>query len=322
MSGRSLMVGIGCVLLLSQPLTAQLFPSDPPRGAVTPRTPASNERDLESRMLDMRTLDARMRAKSQRDEVSPAEPHLTSEMVEEIKMRRRIDTGIIDHYAKFLKSGNTGVFRLFPDFDCVTSHVVKIDGQCENFVAMSSGFSFRNIGYSDRTYHDIYFDRGELTSFDFFAQGIFAELGDVPIESIEKSHPAVEALKSYNAELSTDETIKNARELKTGKTLNGIALSDHVTPVAGKTYLLRHVAFSLANSVPALSKKSSLLEKKFLSLAYDNRDDSVVAFRVVKMDADGSGVIVWKALAKEAAPKLKFLKGTPLVDLRDDRELH
>jgi hypothetical protein len=144
----------------------------------------------------------------------------------------------------------------------------------------------------------------------------------VPVEAIEKSHPAVETLRGYNAELSTDETIENARELRSGKIVNGITLSDHVIPRAGTTYLLRHIAFRSANSVPALSKKSSLLEKKFLSLAFDNRDDSVVVFRVVKMDIDGSAVIVWKALTKEVAPKLKFPKGKPLADLRDDRELH
>ena len=312
---------LACILLTAGIALAQpSYPVDPPRGAIVPNSPARNERNLERRMTDMRTLESRMRVANERDKASPGRPRLTPGMIEEIKKRRRIEPGIIQSFSKFLKSDNTGIFKLFPDLGCITANIVRVDGECGNFVPESSGYSFRNDGYSDLMFHDLYYTRGEIRSFDFFAQGIFVELGEVPIESVVQSDPAVTALNGFIAEVTPEEAIRNAKNLSAGVTLGGLSAKDHILPKEGTTYLLRHIAYRLANSVPPPGRESTFLQLKFLSLDLDNRDDTVIVFRIVDLTEEGAATIVWKQLMKTKAPKLKFAKGEPLSDLREERK--
>lgn len=309
---------LGFVSLLSTIGGAQSrYPVDPPRGAIVPNTPARNERNLEDRMADMRTLEARMRIRSQLDKMPTGPPRLTPAMVEHIKKRRRVEQTIFQTYSQFLKLDRTGIFRIFPYKDCFTANVVRIDAGCEDFVAESSGFSFRSKGYADRNYHDLFYENDRLSSFDFFSQGLFVVLGDVPIEAVDKTHAAFAALAGYDAHLSTDEAIQNARHFANGKVLAGYDVKDVLLPKAGSTYLFRHVAYKIGNSVPPLSKSSTLLQLKFLSLSFDERDDVIVVFKIANMDDDGALTIVWRELSREDAPKLKFPKGRPLTDLRE-----
>src|SRR5260221_3066960 len=99
-------------------------------------------------MQNMQALEQKMKSLSKRDsEASTMTPVLDKKAQERIRAMRRVDPHDLVKYQAFFGSEKTGVFRLFPDFGCVTKNVLRIDGQCANFVPMSSSFSFRVGGY-------------------------------------------------------------------------------------------------------------------------------------------------------------------------------
>lgn len=298
------------------------FPSpiDPPRGAIVPNSPARIERDLEVRTRDLRMLESRARRQSEVDKRTPDEPKLNAETISEVKRRRHVDDAVLLRYSSFLRQKNTGLFKIFPDLNCITAAVIRVDDGCKEFVPMSSGFSFRNGGYTDRNYHDIYYIDGLLRSFGFFAQGIFTSIGDVPIERLEMEHPSFSFLRKYKAEVSISEAKSNAKRFKEGFAIDAFKYADSVPVTPETTYLLRHIAYGIGNSLAPLSPSTSTLEMKFLSLSVDNRSDELIVFQIVKVDPDGGATIVWKRVNSSDAPKLKFSKSEEHVDLRDERE--
>jgi hypothetical protein len=68
------------------------------------------------------------------------------------------------------------------------------------------------------------------------------------------------------------------RRFGTGATIDGVAYKRRLPVEIGATYLLRSITFEEA--------------------------DVLVAFRVVREDADGSLIIAWKMLEKYPTPKL------------------
>ena len=60
----------------------------------------------------------------------------------------------------------------------------------------------------------------------------------------------------------------------------------------------------------------SLEESRFALLLLDRRFDATYIFRVVRQDPDGAVTILWKRLAKEKAPKIRFEKKEPLRDFK------
>lgn len=291
---------------------------DPPRGAIVPNTPARQERDLERRMGDLRTLEARSRIQSMADRKVEPPPRLSGEEQERVKRMRKVAPEYVKKYEALFRARNSGLFKLFPNRECVSTRVVNVDEKCKDFVPLSSGFSFRNRGYADELYHDIFYEAANLSSYGFFSQGIFVPLGDVPIESIGADHVSVTSLSSLPAEVSTKEAIENAKRFRQGFTEGGLRYSDAVPLEFGKTYLLRNISYGIANSFPAISSSSTMTELKFLSLSVDSRTDAIVAFQVLAIDQDGGATLVWKRISSEAAPKLKFPKGTAPRDLREN----
>lgn len=306
--------------VLTQTPRALPPPVDPPRGAIVPNSAARLERDLDIRTRDLRMLESRARRQNEADKRRPVEPKLVDKMIEEVKRKRHVDIAVLDSYADFLRQKDVGVFKLFPDLRCLTDAVVRVDEGCKNFVPLSSGFSFRNGGYTDRVYHDIYYVDDTLRSFGFFSQGILTSIGNVPIESLGMEHPSFSFLREYKAEIPVTDAKSYAKKFKQGVSNNGFEYADRVAVKPETTYLLRHIAYGIGNSLAPVTPDSSTIELKFLSLTVDNRSDSIIAFRVVKVDADGGATIVWKRINSTDAPKLKFSKGQERVDLRDNRD--
>lgn len=266
----------------------------------------------------MRQLENKMIAMSKRDEMAlSTEPVLTKDARERVVRLRKIDPADLARYASFLKQDDTGIFRLFPDYDCSDRKYIRIDGPCEDFVPLSSSFSFRTGGYTDRFYHDIGFSADNIVSGAFFAQGTLVSLGDVPIEQVSLAHPALARLVRQ-APISD---VSSAREMAT-ELANGIDFGDYryaakLKAVENTTYVVRSTAYKLGSSLPPLTQKTSLTEMRFHSLAHDKRADIVVVFRIIRRDDDGV-TIVWKELDHKDAPKLKFAKGEPLADFNPE----
>jgi len=247
-----------------------------------------------------------------------AGPTIDRETSERIRLARRVDAADYSRYSEFLKAEKTGIFKLFPDYDCVVKNVIRIDGDCKDFVMASSSFSFRNLGYAHPYYSDLVFNQGEIFSNAFFSQGIIVSLGDVPIEDVMPSGDGVRFIFDLPPASDPIEARKMAVKFKAGLEDNGFKYSSSVRPAENTTYALRSIAYNVANSLPAVTEMTSLNELRFHTLSLDKRGDVIIVFRIVRKGADGSLTIVWKELDRKEAPKIKFSKGEKFVDFKPD----
>lgn len=281
---------------------------------------ARNEADFERRLRDMRQLENKMIAMSKRDEMAlSTEPVLTKDARERVVRLRKVDPADLARYSLFLKQDGTGIFRLFPDHDCSERKYIRIDGPCEDFVPLSSSFSFRTGGYTDRFYQDIGFSGDDLVSGAFFAQGTLVSLGDLPIEQVSLAHPALTRLARHAPATDVAGARAIASELANGIDFGEYRYSAKFKAAENTTYVVRSTAFKLGSSLPPLTQRTSMTEMRFHSLAHDKRADIVVAFRIIRRDSDGV-TIVWRQLDRKEAPKLKFGKGEPLADFNPEQK--
>ena len=247
-----------------------------------------------------------------------AGPTIDKETSERIRLARRVDAADYSRYSEFLKAEKTGIFKLFPDYDCVVKNVIRIDGDCKNFVMASSSFSFRNLGYAHPYYSDLVFNQGEILSNAFFSQGIIVSLGDVPIGDVTLSRDGLKFIFDLPPASDPRHARRTAVGFKAGLEDNGFKYSSSVRPAENTTYALRSIAYNVANSLPAVTEMTSLNELRFHTLSLDKRGDVIIVFRIVRKGADGSLTIVWKELDRKEAPKIKFSKGEKFVDFKPD----
>ena len=247
-----------------------------------------------------------------------AGPTIDKETSERIRLARRVDAADYSRYSEFLKAEKTGIFKLFPDYDCVVKNVIRIDGDCKNFVMASSSFSFRNLGYAHPYYSDLVFNQGEILSNAFFSQGIIVSLGDVPIGDVTLSRDGLKFIFDLPPASDPGHARQTAVGFKAGLEDNGFKYSSSVRPAENTTYALRSIAYNVANSLPAVTEMTSLNELRFHTLSLDKRGDVIIVFRIVRKGADGSLTIVWKELDRKEAPKIKFSKGEKFVDFKPD----
>ncbi len=313
-----------CLLLL----VIFSFASDLHGQAPPPIDPSAQQRreeaerrsreERELRMRNMREFDTTMKPLTQPRRSVPANPTIDKETSERIGLARRVDAADHARYAQFLNAEKTGMFKLFPDYDCVTKNLVKTDGNCKNFVMASSSFSFRTGGYIHPYYHDLGFNHGEILSNAFFSQGIFVSLGNQPIEDVTPGHEGLKFIYDLQTVTDPGEARKMAARLKAGVDFGGFAYSDRFEPAENTTYALRSIAYNLANSLPAITEKTSASEVRFHTLSLDKRADVTVIFRIVRKGEDGSLTIVWKELDRKEAPKIRFPKGEKFIDFKAD----
>ncbi len=280
---------------------------------------AAIEKDLQRRMQDMRALESYSRRRSEKDRremeaMNP--PGLDKNARERVRKMRMLDTRDVDRYKAFLTAAKTGIFKIFPNFDCVSKTVVNIGGECAGYVPETSDFSFRSVAYTNRLYHDIGFERTGIISDSFFSQGILISLGDVPIEKVALELAEMKYLLGFKPDALVANAKQTSHSLYTGVDSNGFHYSSSVTPSENTTYVLRNIAYRFSNSLAPLSPDSTLTEIKFKSLELDARDDVIVVFRIIRKDDDGGLTIVWKELGRKEGPKLKFGKGEAITDFK------
>lgn len=278
------------------------------------------EYDLERRMRDMRAQGESLRAATGRRPAVPVEPRLTTEQRDRVLRLRRVSSLEAGRYEALLKGEGTGIFKLFPDLGCISKNVVRVAGDCERFVPMSSSFTFRTNAYSDGIYHDIHFESDRILSKSFFSQGIFGLIGDEPIEGITLAHPGLKFLVDFPSATDPKIAARYAEQLQTGVDSGGYRYADHIFPRENVTYVLRMIAYRLENGLKPLSDETTMNEMMFLSLAFDKRVDITVAFRVLTRDEYGGLTIVWKELDRKDAQKIKFGKNQVLRDFRPDNK--
>jgi hypothetical protein len=250
----------------------------------------------------------------------PAEPKLSSVQRERVLRLRRVAAVDIETYGGLLKQERTGLFKLFPDLGCISKQVVKVSGECEKFVPLSSHFTFRTNNYGDDIYHDIRFKDGKLSSNGFFSQGVITAIGDKAVDGIGLTHPALRFLAAFVPDTDPKSAAAHARGFQGGIDWENFKYSDSVEAGENVTYAMRMIAYRLENTLKPLSAETTTNEMMFLSLPFDKRLDIIVVFRILRRDENGGLTIVWKELARSGASKIKYAKNQVLKDFRPEQK--
>ena len=172
--------------------------------------------------------------------------------------------------ADFLKLPDTGLMRLLPRENYGNDIGIRGGGTYYSFTD-------RNHEYSNSS--DITLERGHLRSgFAGANYGMLTTLGDVSLENVGLETAAAQILASHTPPTEEPQARVEQRRTSEGAVINGASFKNHLPLKANSTYLLRSINYS--------------------------GSDTLVAFKVVRIDNDNSAVIVWKLLKKYPIPYL------------------
>jgi hypothetical protein len=176
----------------------------------------------------------------------------------------------------FLQKPDTGLVRLLP------REIYDSPDHAEKRLTIHGGgsyYSFTRLTHEYGWGTQIGLEQGELTtSFAGADFGMLANLGDVPIESLNLEHPIVKSLAAYTPPSEEANARTEYIRLSTGESVNGTVYKTRLPAVVNSSYILRGIHYS--------------------------DSDVLIVFRVTSKDTDGSTIIVWKLLKKYPKPEL------------------
>lgn len=214
-------------------------------------------------------------ARAQTDERAQAAAEIES-LREQIKAREatllapaRED---YEAHAEFLAQPGTGVARLLPREKWIYKLSTSGDGAYYSFSRKSHEYSHgTDIGF-EQGYFQVGFGGADF--------GFITDLGNVPLANVTTETEGVTYLVAFNPPSGEPEARAEQRRTGAGFEVGGRRYARRVPAAANNTYVLRSVSYS--------------------------RSDMLVAVRVLRKDADGSVVLLWKVLKKFPKPKLEM----------------
>ncbi len=185
--------------------------------------------------------------------------------------------------ASFLHQHGTGIFRLLAASDITVnasnprnSVVVPIRGG-------GAYYSFTKRTNDFDEWADIALRNGVLvTGVAVRSLGVMNTLGSAALESITIETPGVAYLAKFVPPSTIDEAGKQFKSLARGVPDGEFTYKLSMPVLADTTYVLRSIEYK--------------------------RSDSLIAFRIVRQDADGNLTIIWKELKKFQVPTLNVPK--------------
>lgn len=207
-------------------------------------------------------------------------------------------------YAGFLSAKNTGLTRLMADKGCDRDFgVIVSTPYCVEYSMPGAGasFSFRKGEYRIRQFGDLIFTGSGFAAVGVLTHGIFADIGDVPLEQVSAETAGVRYLLNIQPATDMAESEALTEKLINGFTEGDFTYQSSVLLRENTTYVLRSIAYrgNIYRSIGGLS---------YDELDFDKRRDITVAFRVVRSEENVSATILWKELADEKSPKLDVLE--------------
>jgi hypothetical protein len=175
-------------------------------------------------------------------------------------------------FAGFLGGPDTGLIRLLPRPQREEESKLSIrgGGAYYSFIRKTHEYGYG----SDIELQNGYFSVG-FAGADY---GFLANIGNVPLESVNLESPGVEFLSSMKTPYRLAEAREQQKRSSGGFEKDGIIYKRDISAVVGNTYVLR-------------------------SVNYDS-SDVLISFRVVRKDNDGSLILLWRMLRQFPGPSL------------------
>ena len=176
-------------------------------------------------------------------------------------------------HADFLARPDTGLIRLLPR------------GKWDDKLSMRGGgayYSFTRLTHEYGYGSDVELQQGKLAvGFAGADFGFMLDLGDMPLEDVSEETEAVRYMASFRTPAAEAEARAAARQFseRGGHQAGPWTYRRRLPAVAGHTYALRSINY--------------------------RQSDVLVAFSLVRKDADGSVVMLWKLLKRYPKPTLE-----------------
>ncbi|MGI8495329.1 MAG: hypothetical protein ACR2L1_08465 [Pyrinomonadaceae bacterium] len=218
-------------------------------------------------------------------------------------------------YKEFLRQPNTGIFRLFPDLDCVSEGILRVDGECANTVPEKWEYSFRLKDYAD----DIQFKNGSLRGNGFLSQEILTKLGDVPLENVTPASAAVKVLLGFKPAENLADAKKQFAGINKGIESDGSRYAGSVKAEENMSYAMRIIAYQIrvdGFSTPDDPRNTKPDDWQRFYSQSKNRIDLTLSFRIIGRDENGVLTILWKQINKQNAPTIVFSKNDKFSDIK------
>lgn len=206
----------------------------------------------------------------------------------------------LEKYAQFLRGADTGLIKLIADRDCGKNpKVLDVSEECLKYSMPGAGasYSFRIKNYSVTSLSDLIYKDDQFQSFGNLTDGIFVNIGDIPLEQVSLSTNGLKFLTDFQPAAYFEEVREHFTLFKNGVEKDGFIYKNGVNAQENTTYILRSIAYS--------GKSYRMIQGVLYDeLLFDSRKDKIVAFRIVSRDKE-SVTIIWKNLAEKKSPKVK-----------------
>lgn len=206
-----------------------------------------------------------------------------------------------EKYKAFLDKSGTGLTKLVGDAGCAdNSKVISAAEECLRFQFPGAGasFSFRLENYRLPRLADLTFSDKSFQATGHYLHGIFVNIGDVPLESVDLQTPGLKFLNEFEPSTEYEAAVELDKVLSVGVRHDGFFYRRALYAKENTTFVLRSIAYD-GKSFRAIRGFT------YNELDFDKRRDVIVAFRVVRFGDDGSVTILWKKISDEKSPKLK-----------------
>lgn len=204
-----------------------------------------------------------------------------------------------DYYLEFQDYLNANrdakIERVFEFANCGTGKVVTLAEieRCKERPYVREGGSFISFRCTDKYFvecgvmriSDLRFKNGSFYLGDGLVQGIISNIGDVKMESVNTSHPAMKFISNYDFKQTLAKIAEQDKTLAGGIGAEGYRFSNNVPVSLNSTYVMRSVLYRNREAGQFYMPPRG--------------SDVRIAFRVIGIEPDGSAVILVKELGRE-----------------------
>lgn len=180
-------------------------------------------------------------------------------------------------HERLLALPTTGLLRLLPR-EVYDWRTYKTPAQID----LRGGGAYFSFFYRSHEYgygSDLELDHKQFTvGFAGADYGMLTSIGDVAVDEVGKNNPTYSFMASYKPPSEEKEARLEFQRFQSGVTVDGTTYKRTVPVEADTTYLLRSIVYRTS--------------------------DVLVAFRVSRIDPDGSVIIAWRLLRSFNAPNL------------------
>lgn len=208
---------------------------------------------------------------------------------------------LVEKFAEFLRQPNTGLTKLIKDAGCAeNTKIVVVTAHCQRYTMPGAGssFSFRTKNYRIPRLADLTFTDNSFQASGVLLQGLFVNIGNVPLDQVGLQSDGVKFLTDFRPEADYEKARTIDRQLTVGIRHDNFLYRRGLYTVENTTFVLRSIAYNgkYFRAVGGVT---------YNEFDFDNRKDVIIVFRIVEKDDEGNVIILWKELQRKDTPVVK-----------------